>query len=110
MTAVCTTLHIPSHTDCKCVHKFENHAFRESTIAPIPVQMVFHSSPNHCVIAPQFCIIAIIPAIAAATAAMTAIIGSIETFKAPIATEIAAMTGVRAMNAASNAPKIMTKF
>ena len=110
MTAVCTTLHIPSHTDCKCVHKFENHAFRgiyhctNSGTDGIP------QLSNHCVIAPQFCIIAIIPAIAAATAAMTAIIGSIETFKAPIATEIAAMTGVRAVNAANNAPKIMTKF
>src|SRR5699024_4185852 len=70
ITAVCTTLQMPFQTFCRCVHKYENHVFTLSIMVPIPVQMVFHRFPNHSVMAPQFWMMAIIPAMAAATAAI----------------------------------------
>lgn len=110
ITAVCTTLQMPSHTPCRCVHRLENHVFKVSTIEPIPLQTVFHRFPNHSVMAPQFWMMAMIPAMAAATAAMMPMMGSMEIFNAPIATEMAAITGVSAVNAARSAPRMMTKF
>ena len=88
----------------------ENHVFTLSIMVPIPVQMVFHKFPNHSVMAPQFWIMAIIPAIAAATAAITAMIGRREIFNAPTETAKAAMTGVSAVKAASRTPRMMIKF
>ena len=110
ITAVCTTLQIPSQTLCKCDQRLENQVFTFSTIVPTPVQMVFQRLPNHSVIAPQFWIMAIIPAMAAATAAITAMIGRREMFSAPTDTAKAAMTGVSAVKAASRTPRIMIKF
>ena len=71
---------------------------------------VCHKFPNHSVIAPQFFTMAMIPAIAAATPAMIPITGSREMFSAPKDTAKAAITGVNAVNATSNAPRMMTKF
>src|SRR5699024_10471899 len=70
ITAVCTTLQMPFQTFCRCVQRLENHVFTLSIMVPIPVQMVFHRFPNHSVMAPQFWMMAIIPAMAAATAAI----------------------------------------
>src|SRR5699024_5998657 len=74
ITAVCTTLQMPFQTFCRCVQRLENHVFTLSIIVPIPVQMVFHRFLNHSVMAPQFCMMAMIPAMAAANAAITAMI------------------------------------
>ena len=53
---------------------------------------------------------AMIPAMAAATAAIMPMIGSREIFSAPTATDMAAMTGVSVVKATRSAPKIRTKF
>lgn len=71
---------------------------------------VCHRFPNHSVIAPQFCTMAMIPAMAAATAAITAMIGRSEMLSAPKDTARAAMTGARAVNAAISAPRMIMKF
>ena len=110
ITAVCTTLQMPFQTFCRCVQRFENHVFTLSIMVPIPVQMVFHRFPNHSVMAPQFWMMAIIPAMAAATAAITAMIGRREIFNAPTDTAKAAITGVNAVKAASKAPRMTIKF
>ena len=61
-------------------------------------------------IAPQFFTMAMIPAMAAATPAIIPITGSREMFSAPKETAKAAITGVSAVNATNNAPRMMTKF
>ena len=84
ITAVCTTLQIPSQTDCRCDHRPKNHVFTLSIMEPMQEQMVSHKFPNHSVIAPQFFMMAMIPTMAAATRAMMPSIGRSEMLSASL--------------------------